>query len=50
MERTINPLEPGLVWIRGMDKEPVFTSLDALKRTDCELQQRVARTRPAGSA
>ena len=25
LERTINPLKPGLVWIRGVDKEPVLT-------------------------
>ena len=47
LERTINPLKPGLVWIRGVDKEPVLTDLDALKVTDCELQQRIARIRQA---
>ena len=45
LERTINPLEPGLVWIRGVDKEPVLTNLDALNLTNCELQQRLARIR-----
>ena len=43
--RTINPLEPGLVWIRGVDKEPVLTNLAALRVPACELQQRIARIR-----
>ncbi len=47
LERTINPLKAGLVWIRGVDKEPVLTDLAALKVTDCELQQRIARIRQA---
>ena len=47
LERTINPLKPGLVWIRGVDKEPVLTSLDVLDATECELQQRIERVRQA---
>ena len=47
LERTINPLKSGLVWIRGVDKEPVLTSLGELDATECELQQRIERVRQA---
>ena len=30
LKRIINPLPDGLVWIRGMDVEPVLTNIDAL--------------------
>jgi len=30
LERTLNPLPSGLVWIRGMDVAPVLTTLDEL--------------------
>jgi hypothetical protein len=36
LERTVNPLPPGLVWIRGMDVEPALTTraeLEALERS-----------------
>lgn len=36
----VNPLPAGLVWVRGMDKEPVLTSLDELKATECQLEKR----------
>jgi hypothetical protein len=32
LSRKINPLPDGLVWIRGMDIEPVLTTIDALNQ------------------
>jgi hypothetical protein len=43
----VNPLEPGLVWVRGVDKEPVLTNLEALNATQSELDRRRAKTRQA---
>ncbi len=34
LERRLNPLPNGLAWIRGMDLEPVMTSVDDLERMD----------------
>lgn len=31
LERRVNPLPPGLIWIRGMDTEPVLTSVSELE-------------------
>jgi len=31
LERKVNPLPSGLIWIRGMDKEPVMTSVAELE-------------------
>lgn len=31
LERKVNPLPDGLIWIRGMDVEPVLTSVDELE-------------------
>lgn len=36
----INPLPPGLVWVRGMDKEPVLTTVEELAAKECELNKR----------
>ncbi len=41
--RRINPLTPGLVWIRGMDKEPVLTTLRAVELCQRELEERKCR-------
>lgn len=38
----INPLAPGLVWIRGMDIEPVLTTVDAIEATVRQLEERRA--------
>ena len=38
-----NPLEPGLAWVRGMDKEPVLTNLEAINGSEAELEARIAR-------
>jgi hypothetical protein len=40
--RRLNPLEPGLVWIRGMDFEPVMTTLDAIEAAESDLAARLA--------
>ena len=34
LERRINPLPDGLVWIRGMDVEPVLTTVEALEKLE----------------
>lgn len=36
LERKINPLPEGLVWIRGMDRQPVLTTLDALREAETQ--------------
>ena len=36
----INPLPPGLVWIRGMDIEPVLTTVKDIERTSRDLEER----------
>ncbi|MEX0761267.1 MAG: carboxylate--amine ligase [Dehalococcoidia bacterium] len=36
----VNPLPEGLVWIRGMDVEPVLTDLDNVASLETELEQR----------
>ncbi|PYS46235.1 MAG: carboxylate--amine ligase [Acidobacteria bacterium] len=38
LDRKINPLPPGLVWIRGMDVPPVLTTVDELEKMErCSL-------------
>jgi hypothetical protein len=37
--RVINPLPPGLVWVRGMDTEPVLTTQKALDRNIDQLHR-----------
>ena len=44
--KKINPLPAGLVWIRGMDKEPVLTTLETIQASTTELEAR--RDRVAG--
>lgn len=34
LERRLNPLPEGLVWIRGMDVEPVLTTVEELERLE----------------
>lgn len=34
LERKINPLPDGLVWIRGMDVQPVLTTVEELKKLE----------------
>jgi carbamoyl-phosphate synthase large subunit len=34
LERKINPLRDGLIWIRGMDVEPVLTTVEELERLE----------------
>ena len=42
--RVINPLNPGLVWIRGMDAHPVLTTVDQLELCEQELETRRAKS------
>ncbi len=41
----VNPLRPGLVWVRGIDKEPVLTTEQEIDRFLPELEERRAWTR-----
>jgi hypothetical protein len=43
LSRPINPLEPGLVWIRGMDTPPVLTTEAAIDGYRASLEQRRRR-------
>ena len=40
LPRKINPLPPGLAWIRGMDKEPILTTIDAVQKDFDDLDRR----------
>lgn len=40
--RTINPLPDGMVWIRGMDREPVLTSVSEVEAVTARLEGRTA--------
>ncbi|MBI2369952.1 MAG: carboxylate--amine ligase [Deltaproteobacteria bacterium] len=42
-EPRLNPLPPGLAWVRGMDVEPVLTTLAAIEATERELEKRRSR-------
>jgi carbamoyl-phosphate synthase large subunit len=41
--RRVNPLPPGLVWVRGMDIEPVLTRVEEVERAVQELEGRKRR-------
>lgn len=43
IETRINPLEPGLAWIRGMDIHPVLTRIAEVDRAKKDLEERKAR-------
>jgi hypothetical protein len=43
LARKVNPLPPGLLWIRGMDTAPVLTSVKSIARFDRELERRLRR-------
>lgn len=43
LQRKINPLSDGLVWIRGMDVEPILTTVDQIELTNALLEKRRAR-------
>jgi len=49
-ERRLNPLEPGLLWLRGMDREPVLTTLAEAEAAQRELEERARRVRGPVSA
>lgn len=44
-ERRLNPLEPGLLWVRGMDREPFLATLADADAALRELEQRRERMR-----
>ncbi len=43
LAKKINPLKPGLVWVRGVDVEPVLTDVEAIAKHQEELENRLAR-------
>ena len=43
--RRVNPLTPGMLWIRGMDVEPVLTTTKAVDAFEKDLEERKARLR-----
>jgi hypothetical protein len=43
--RPINPLTPGLAWVRGMDTLPILTSERAIRREVEALDERRQRLR-----
>ena len=42
-EPRVNPLPPGLLWLRGMDREPVLTHISEADLAQAELEARLAR-------
>ncbi|RJP28967.1 MAG: carboxylate--amine ligase [Candidatus Omnitrophota bacterium] len=45
LKRKINPLKPGLVWVRGMDVEPVLTDMKKIKNFEKKLKQTMGKIR-----
>jgi hypothetical protein len=43
--RRLNPLPPGLAWVRGMDFLPVLTDVETIERSVAELEARRRRAR-----
>ena len=43
IEPRVNPLPEGLLWIRGMDREPVLTTVGAVEDQVKELENRLAK-------
>jgi predicted ATP-grasp superfamily ATP-dependent carboligase len=43
IKKIMNPLPEGLVWIRGMDFEPVLTTIEHIKQTELELKKMLGR-------
>ena len=43
LKRKINPLKPGLAWVRGMDVEPVLTTLKEIESFENKLKQRLRK-------
>jgi carbamoyl-phosphate synthase large subunit len=41
VENKVNPLPDGLVWIRGMDFEPIFTNIDKINECKNNLIKRI---------
>lgn len=43
IEKKINPLKPGLAWVRGMDCEPVLIPLAKINAWETELEKRIKK-------
>lgn len=44
-EQRINPLPPGLLWIRGMDRPPTLSDVASVARVETDLADRIRRLR-----
>lgn len=44
-EQRVNPLPTGLLWLRGMDRDPVLTDVAQVVRVEDELADRISRLR-----
>lgn len=49
IERKINPLPPGLLWVRGMDREPRLVAPGTLERAAEELSERRSHCKEASA-
>lgn len=47
LERRVNPLPDGLLWVRGMDVEPVLTTAEELERLPVVVQGRAVGPSPS---
>ncbi|MFX1521795.1 MAG: carboxylate--amine ligase [Promethearchaeota archaeon] len=43
LKTKLNPLKQGLAWIRGMDVEPILTSLDEIEKLESDLKTRIEK-------
>lgn len=43
IKKTLNPLKNGLAWVRGMDIEPVLTSLEEIQSLEDKLNARIKK-------
>jgi carbamoyl-phosphate synthase large subunit len=42
-QKILNPLPDGLVWIRGLDFEPILATVDTVDKTEMELKKRKSK-------
>lgn len=47
--KRVNPLTPGLAWVRGMDIEPVLTTVDEIEMPAAKLRDRIKKLATAKS-
>ena len=44
-EQRINPLKPGMAWIRGMDVRPILIPLTEVEKCETDLKERIKQIR-----